>query len=185
MLGATARAIGLVERFATCFTDGRSAKRVVHEVAMLVGQRVFGIAPGYEDLIDHDRLPHDPVLAGADRYHRIAHDGPEIEALFVELFLQGSDAEGDRARARRHRRSAAQPPGGSVLPRLLRLPLRHLLAAKLRRANVDVSAGAVEEVTRIVGRMIRARWPRVRIVLRGDSGFAREPFDGLVRGEPG
>jgi hypothetical protein len=50
---------------------------------------------------------------------------------------------------------------------------RHLLAAKLRRSNVDASAGAVAEVERIVGQ-IRARWPRVKIVLRGDSGFARE-----------
>ena len=50
---------------------------------------------------------------------------------------------------------------------------RHLLAAKLRRSNIDGSAGALEEVQRIVGR-IRARWPRVRILLRADSGFARE-----------
>jgi hypothetical protein len=50
---------------------------------------------------------------------------------------------------------------------------RHLLASKLRRSNIDGSAGAVEEVARIVGQ-IRARWPEVRIVLRADSGFARE-----------
>ena len=43
----------------------------------------------------------------------------------------------------------------------------------LRRANIDASAGAVEEVSRIVCQ-IRARWPRVRILLRADSGFARE-----------
>ena len=64
LLGATDRAIGLVERFAACFADGRAAERVVHEVTTLVGQRVFGIALGYEDLIDHDRLRHDPVLGG-------------------------------------------------------------------------------------------------------------------------
>ena len=116
LLGATDRAIGLVERFAACFTDGRSAERVVHDIATLVGQRVFGIALGHEDLIDHDRLRHDPVLgvtlgrlearhgrcaalagkstlnrlehgaAEADRYRRIAHDGAAIEALFVDLF---------------------------------------------------------------------------------------------------
>ena len=50
---------------------------------------------------------------------------------------------------------------------------RHLIAAKLRRSNIDGSAGAVEEMERIVGQ-IRARWPRVKIVLRADSGFARE-----------
>jgi hypothetical protein len=50
---------------------------------------------------------------------------------------------------------------------------RHLLAAKLRRSNIDASAGAVAEIERIVGQ-IRMRWPRVKILLRADSGFARE-----------
>ena len=50
---------------------------------------------------------------------------------------------------------------------------RHLLAAKLRRSNIDGNAGNIEEVERIV-RQIRDRWPHVRILLRGDSGFARE-----------
>jgi hypothetical protein len=50
---------------------------------------------------------------------------------------------------------------------------RHLLAAKLRRSNLDASAGAKDEVARIIGQ-IRARWPRVKIVLRADSGFARD-----------
>ena len=45
--------------------------------------------------------------------------------------------------------------------------------AKLRRSNIDASAGAEEEIVRIVAQ-IRRRWPRVRILLRGDSGFARE-----------
>jgi hypothetical protein len=44
---------------------------------------------------------------------------------------------------------------------------------ELRRANIDAAAGAKDEVARIVGQ-IRARWPRVKIVLRADSGFARE-----------
>ena len=50
---------------------------------------------------------------------------------------------------------------------------RHLLASKLRPANIDGSAGSVEEVARIIAR-IRQRWPGVRILLRADSGFARE-----------
>jgi hypothetical protein len=50
---------------------------------------------------------------------------------------------------------------------------RHLLAAELRRANIDASAGAVAEIERIVAQ-IRARWPHTRIRLSADSGFARE-----------
>jgi hypothetical protein len=48
-----------------------------------------------------------------------------------------------------------------------------LVAAKLRRADGDGAAGAVEEVARIVAH-IRTRWPGVRIIVRGDSGFARD-----------
>jgi hypothetical protein len=52
-----------------------------------------------------------------------------------------------------------------------------LLAAKLRRSNIDASAGALEEVARIVAQ-IRACWPGVQILLRADSGFAREALMG-------
>ena len=66
---------------------------------------------------------------------------------------------------------------GEIPPRA-RFPLyifcgRHLLAAKLRRSNIDASAGAVEEIARIIAQ-IRHRWPKTRILLGGDSGFARE-----------
>ncbi len=60
LLGASDRAIRLVDRFAGCFKDSRSKDLIEHTVATLVGQRVFGIALGYEDLIDHDELRHDP-----------------------------------------------------------------------------------------------------------------------------
>ena len=52
-----------VERFASCFVDGRVQTQVEHSVAPMVAQRVFGIALGYEDIVDHDRRRHDPVLA--------------------------------------------------------------------------------------------------------------------------
>jgi Transposase DDE domain group 1 len=63
LLGATDRAIRLVDRFAACFTDRRLPGLIEHRVSMLVGQRVFGLALGYEDLNDHDDLRHDPVMA--------------------------------------------------------------------------------------------------------------------------
>jgi hypothetical protein len=49
----------------------------------------------------------------------------------------------------------------------------HVLCARLRPSNIDASAGSRKEIERIVGHM-RARWPEVKIVLRGDSGFCRE-----------
>jgi hypothetical protein len=55
LLGATDRAVHLLGRFASCFSDARDPARVEHEVATLIGQRVFGIALGYEDLMTTTR----------------------------------------------------------------------------------------------------------------------------------
>ena len=62
LLGAADRAIGLVERFAGCFAMCASGADRARSKT-LVGQRVFAIALGYEDLNDHDELRHDPVMA--------------------------------------------------------------------------------------------------------------------------
>jgi hypothetical protein len=63
LLGTANRAIGLVGRVAGCFADGRAPELVEHSVETMVMQRIVGIALGYEDLVDHDQLRHDPVLA--------------------------------------------------------------------------------------------------------------------------
>jgi len=62
-LATTERAIRLIERFAACFSDARAPDLIEHSLDTLVGQRVFGLALGYEDLVDHDLLRHDPVMA--------------------------------------------------------------------------------------------------------------------------
>src|SRR4249920_3979776 len=58
LLGATDRAIRMMDRLASCFDDVRCPELIEHQVVTLVGQRVFGIALGYEDLNDHDELRH-------------------------------------------------------------------------------------------------------------------------------
>lgn len=50
-------------RLARCFRDHRDPRRVEHTVEELLRQRVFGLALGYEDLVDHDELRTDPLLA--------------------------------------------------------------------------------------------------------------------------
>jgi hypothetical protein len=47
LLGATDRAIGLINRVAACFRDARRPGLIEHEVKTLIGQRVFGLALGY------------------------------------------------------------------------------------------------------------------------------------------
>ena len=48
----------------------------------------------------------------------------------------------------------------------------HVLCARLRPSNTDAFAGSLAEIRRIIGQ-IRAAWPEVKIILRGDSGFCR------------
>ena len=63
LLGGADKAVKLVERVAQCFVDRRNPALIEHSVATLVGQRIFGLALGYEDLNDHDALRHDPLFA--------------------------------------------------------------------------------------------------------------------------
>ena len=54
---------GIIGQFAGCFADFRDPELIEHTVTELVGQRVYGLALGYEDLNDHDELRCDPLLA--------------------------------------------------------------------------------------------------------------------------
>ena len=118
------------------------------------------------------------------RYAKIAADTAAIETLFVDLFLDAHDEPPEEIVLDLD--ATDDPLHGDQEGRFFHgyydgycyLPLyifcgRHLLAAKLRPANIDACAGSLEEVTRIVAR-IRARWPQTRIVLRADSGFCRD-----------
>jgi hypothetical protein len=63
LLRETERLVGVIRQFAACFTDYRDPERIEHTVTELVGQRIYGLAHGYEDLNDHDELRHDPLMA--------------------------------------------------------------------------------------------------------------------------
>ena len=224
LLREVEQATGILRRFAGGFRDHRDPELIEHSVLELVSQRVYGLALGYEDLVDHDDLRHDPLLAvlvgksdptgrqrarkrdqgkalagkstlnrleltpaGADaesRYKKIVASCGQIERLFVDVFLQ--------SRFRAPKRivldldATDDPLHGHQLGRFFHgyydnycyLPLyifcgEHLLCAKLRPSNIDASAGSVEELRRIVAQ-IRQRWPKVKILIRADSGFCRE-----------
>jgi hypothetical protein len=180
----------------------------------LVGQRVFGIALGYEDLNDHDELRHDPIMAilagklqaqredcapvagkstlnrlelsklEPTRYHKVSHNPIAIKRLLVDFFLEAHEQAPNEIILDLD--ATDDPVHGEQEGRFFHgyydcycyLPLyifcgRHLLVAKLRRASVDAAAGSVEEVARVVAH-IRRQWPQVRILLRADSGFARD-----------
>ena len=127
--------------------------------------------------------PANPTAAEL-RYKRIIMKPEEIDRLFVNVFLQA------------HREAPKEividvdatddPLHGNQEGRFFHgyymnycyLPLyifcgEFLLGARLRSSNIDASEGTVEELERIVGQ-IRAAWPEVKIIVRGDSGFCRD-----------
>ena len=57
--------LGLTQSLARCFRDTREQVYVDHSVPQLLAQRLYGLALGYEDLNDHQRLRLDPLLAAA------------------------------------------------------------------------------------------------------------------------
>jgi hypothetical protein len=207
------RRINLLDRLASCFSDGRMPLLVKHQLPEMLSQRIYGLALGYEDLNDHEQLRSDPLLgllsgkreldgplAGKStlnrleltgrslRYHKVGYSAEAIDRLLTDLYIE----------------SHAAPPTQIVLDldatdipvyghqperffhgyydSYCYLPLYifagdQLLCARLRPANRDAAAGAVEEVRRIVAQL-RQRWPGVKIVLRADSGFCREQLMG-------
>lgn len=132
-----------------------------------------------------NRFELTPVGANErSRYKKIVARHGNIEKFFVDAFLQ--------VHSRAPRRivldldATDDPLHGHQLGRFFHgyyksycyLPLyifcgSHLLCAKLRPSNIDAAAGSVRQLDRIVSQ-IRARWPKVQIVIRGDSGFCRD-----------
>ena len=209
LLRETDRQLNLLPRLAECFLDGRVQERVKHSIQEMVSQRIYGLALGYEDLIDHEQLRTDPlfgVLAGPsdldeplagkstlnrlelgtgekDRYKKITFWKQGVDQLLVSVFIES------------HRKAPEEivldidstdlPLHGEQEGRFFHgyydsycyLPLYifcedHLLCARMRTADSDAAAGSLVEIQGIV-QQIRAAWPEVRIIIRGDSGFCR------------
>jgi hypothetical protein len=132
-----------------------------------------------------NRLELTPRGANAEsRYKKIVAHQDQIESLFVDVFLHLHPQPPERIVLDLD--ATDDPVHGGQLGKFFHgyyksycfLPLyifcgNHLLAAKLRPSDIDAAAGSVKQVARII-EQIRRRWPAVRIIVRGDSGFCRE-----------
>jgi hypothetical protein len=224
LLREVERCFGILKRFAGCFRDYRDPQRTEHSVQALISQRVYGIALGYEDLNDHDRLRHDVVMgvlceksepSGKDRvrkrdegkaiagkstlnrleltpeganeksrYKKIVADGDQIDDLMVDVYIQAQptapeevvldvDATDDILYGKQEGRFFHGYYGDYCYLPLYIFCGEYLLCARLRVASEDPASGVRRELERIVGKL-RAAWPEVRIIVRGDSGFCRD-----------
>lgn len=120
----------------------------------------------------------------ASRYKKVVYHAGRIEAMLVEMFLDSFrhappeiildfDVTDDQLHGHQEGRFWHGYYGGYCYLPLYVTCGDHLLVAQWRTANQDVSAGVDEVLARLVAQ-IRARWPKVRIIVRGDSGFARD-----------
>src|SRR5262245_40657379 len=106
-----------LEQFARCFTDHRDPERTEHSLLELLKQRVYGLCLGYEDLNDHDRLRHDPLLA---------------------VLVGKRDPQGEqRARARDRGKALA---GKSTLNRLELTPVRASARSRYKKVVAHLDA---------------------------------------------
>jgi len=225
------QALGVTRMLAGCFHDRRDARWVDHSVSQLLAQRLYGLALGYEDLNDHARLRHDPLLAvacektdplGGDRIlpqfrdaalagpatlnrlelsnhkatrcHKLSHDPAQVQATVLQLGVRclpkrarevvlDLDATGTLLHGQQEGRFFHGHYGDYCYLPLYVFCGNVPLWAQLRTADHGAADGAVEAVSQIVA-AIRRRCPRVRIILRADSGFARPELMALCEALP-
>ena len=136
LLRSVDRHAGLTRRLAACFADHRNPSHCENSLRGLLAQCLFGVALGYEDINDHDRLREDNLLALAVGIHWLFQQPPTG--------------------------SSWGPPNRPVRTATSgSWPTPQQLDALLVELFLDSYAEAPEEIERIAGQM-RQRWPRVR-----------------------
>jgi hypothetical protein len=149
---------------------------------------MFGVLAGREDLdaplAGKSTLNRMELGAGAsDRYKKITFWKEALDELLVNVFLESHPTapeeivlDVDTTDLPLHGHQEGRFFHG-YYDEYCYLPLyifcgEQVLCARLRESNHDAAFGCLAEIQRIVAQ-IRAAWPEVRIVVRGDSGFCR------------
>jgi len=197
--------LGLSKILSDCIPDPRDQRYVKHSQKELIAQRVYGIVLGYEDLNDHNELRKDPALkVAAGRGTKDDEDlgsAPTLCRLenridrkalwkmaeaFVDMFISSFfippkqlTLDFDASDAETHGRQEKRFFHG-YYDHYCYLPLyvfcgSRLVTALLRPANIDASLYS-RAVLKMLLKKLRRRWPHIRIVVRGDSGFCRWPL---------
>jgi hypothetical protein len=149
---------------------------------------VFGILAGREELeqplAGKSTLNRMELGRGAkDRYKKITFWKDGIDELLVSVFIESHQEapaeivlDVDTTDVPLHGKQEGRFFHG-YYDEYCYLPLYifcgdHVLCARLRESNHDAAFGSLTDMQQIVAQ-IRAAWPEVKIMLRGDSGFCR------------
>ena len=199
LLGATDRKLGLMQAAARCIADPRRALLVTHSAADLLRQRVYGLALGWEDLNDHGALRCDVAMQTAVGVDRPVASAPtlcrlekwadkatawRLHEVLVEQFIASFKTAPKELVLDFD--ATDNPLYGQQEARFFHgyydsycyLPLyvfcgQQLLCAYLRPSRID-GAKHSAAILKLLVKRLRQKWPQVRIVFRGDSGFCRQ-----------
>jgi hypothetical protein len=196
------RRLKLTSRLADCIPDPRNPMLTVHEQRTMLAQRIFGIALGYEDLNDHDTLRNDPLfallaekrpdpeepLASSPTLCRLENrigrrSLVRMAEVLVETFITSHkrppkelvldfDATDDRVHGQQEGRFFHGYYDSYCFLPLYVFCGDQLLVAYLRPSNIDAALHS-RAILMLLVRRFRQVWPKVRIIVRGDSGFCR------------
>lgn len=191
--------LGLSKAVAQVLHDPRDPERITHSLRDLIAQRLYGLCCGYEDLNDHDRLRHDPllqtavgkaeVLASSPTFSRLENRASRADLLalnqvLVEQFI-AAHAKAPTELILDIDASDVPLHGDQELSEFhgyydhyCYLPLyvfcgQAMLCCVLRRSRIDGAKQAAAVIKLLVKRL-RQVWPETHLIVRGDSGFCRQ-----------
>ncbi|CUI04699.1 Transposase [Janthinobacterium sp. CG23_2] len=190
--------IGLTKAIARVFEDRRRRASVSHSMRDLLAQRVYGLCCGWEDVCDHNVLRRDLAmqtavgraddLASAPTLSRLETSSTRAQAAALHgvLLDQFIASKAKRPKELVLDIDATHMPlhGAQEKSHFHRyydnycyLPLyvfcgQDILACVLRPSSRD-PAGILSALIKLISRRLRQAWPRIRIIVRGDSGFCR------------
>ncbi|MGB8353852.1 MAG: IS1380 family transposase [Chthoniobacteraceae bacterium] len=197
------RHLGLVKALDAVLPDPRHPVFITHRQVDLLRQRIYGLALGYEDLNDHDRLRGDVAWQTAlERSDELASDSTlcrleqrvdrraaaAFHEVLVEQFIASFeqaphelildfDATDDRVHGNQEGRHFHGYYGDWCFLPLYVFCGEQLLVSYLRPSNIDAAHHAWA-ILKLLVRRLRAQWPQVRIIVRADSGFCRRKMLG-------
>lgn len=192
------RNLRLTQSLSRVVNDPRDADRCQHQTETVLRQRIYGLALGYEDLNDHQQLRYDlalqtaadtdKLLASQSTLCRFEQQASREQAvamhgILVDQFIASFKKPPKRIKLDFD--ATDDPVHGNQIGRHFSgyydhycfLPLyvfcgQKLLVSYLRPASVDAAKHAWAILALLVKRL-RAEWPQVKILFRGDSGFCR------------
>ncbi len=186
-------------RISSCIPEYRDPNRVIHSIDTMVKQRIYGLALGYEDVNDQDKLRKDKaMIIATDQSHELASSpticrlenavnrraAVLIHKVMIDVFIKAhkkppkqitldADPTDLTIHGEQEGKHYHAYYGSNCFLPLNIFCGEHLLVNYLRPSNIDGSKHCWVILALLV-KYIRKHWPNVNIIFRGDCAFSRD-----------